>query len=68
VLKGTFMAGNGKKFDADASEPLSSGSFVRMPKEMRHLAWAKTETVIQVHGVGSFKISYVNSADDPRKK
>lgn len=68
VLKGTFMAGKGEKFDAGASEALPTGSFVRMPKEMRHFAWTKGETIIQLHGVGPFKINYVNAADDPRNK
>jgi hypothetical protein len=68
VIKGTLMVGKGEKFNADASEALPAGSFVRMPKEMRHFAWAKGETIIQVHGSGPFEINYVNAADDPRKK
>jgi hypothetical protein len=36
--------------------------------EMRHFAWAKGETIVQVHGTGPFEINYVNAADDPRKK
>jgi quercetin dioxygenase-like cupin family protein len=68
VLKGTLMVGKGGKFNADASEALPAGSFMRMPKEMRHFAWAKGETIIQVHGIGPFEINYVNAADDPRKK
>jgi hypothetical protein len=39
-----------------------------MPKGMRHYAAAKGETIIQVHGTGPFDITYVNPADDPRKK
>ena len=39
-----------------------------MPRGMRHFAWTKGETIIQVHGVGPFDINYVNAADDPRKK
>lgn len=68
VLKGTFMAGKGEKFNAEAAEALPAGSFVRMPKRMRHFAFAKGETIIQVHGMGPFEIHYVNAADDPRKK
>jgi hypothetical protein len=68
VLHGTLMVGKGDKFSAASSEALSAGSFMRMPKEMRHFAWAKGETVIQVHGIGPFEINYVNAADDPRKK
>jgi hypothetical protein len=68
VLKGTLMVGKGEKFSADASEALPAGSFARMPRGMRHFAWAKGETIIQVHGIGPFDIIYVNAADDPRKK
>jgi anti-sigma factor ChrR (cupin superfamily) len=68
VIEGTFMAGKGDKFNGDASEALPAGSFVKMPKEMRHFAWAKGETIIQLHGIGPFEINYVNSADDPRNK
>jgi quercetin dioxygenase-like cupin family protein len=68
VLKGTLMVGKGGEFKADSSETMPAGSFIRMPKKMRHFAWAKGETIIQVHGMGPFEINYVNPADDPRKK
>jgi hypothetical protein len=68
VLKGALKIGRGEKFDADKMEELPAGSFARMPKEMRHYAMTKGETVIQVHGVGPFEITYVNPGDDPRKK
>jgi quercetin dioxygenase-like cupin family protein len=68
VIQGTLMVGKGEKFDATTSEALPTGSFLRMPKEMRHFAWTKGETIIQVHGMGPFEFNYVNAADDPRKK
>src|SRR5262245_27650951 len=68
VIRGTFMLGQGDRFSADATEPLPAGSFVSMPPAMRHFAWSKGETVIQVHGMGPFEITYVNPADDPRKR
>jgi quercetin dioxygenase-like cupin family protein len=68
VIKGTFNVGRGEKFDADATKKLPAGSYVHMPKTMRHFAWAKGETIIQVHGIGPFEINYVNAEDDPRKK
>jgi quercetin dioxygenase-like cupin family protein len=68
VLQGTLMVGKGEKFDVDASEALNAGGFMSMPKDMRHFAWAKGETVIQIHGIGPFDITYVNADDDPRKK
>jgi hypothetical protein len=68
VIEGTFNVGRGEKFDRSSTQELPAGSYVRMPKKMRHFAWAKGETIIQLHGVGSFEINYVNDADDPRKK
>jgi hypothetical protein len=68
VLKGVLVVGRGEKVDKKAAKELPAGSFSKMPKGMRHYAWAKGETVIQVHGVGPFEIHYVNPADDPRKK
>jgi quercetin dioxygenase-like cupin family protein len=68
VLQGALLVGKGEKFDLSATEELPAGSYMRMPKTMRHFAQAKGETILQLHGVGPFEINYVNSADDPRKK
>jgi hypothetical protein len=35
---------------------------------MRHYAWVKGETVVQINLQGPFDIFYVNPADDPMKK
>jgi hypothetical protein len=32
-----------------------------------HFAWTNEETIVQLHGVGPWAITYVNPADDPRK-
>ena len=68
VLKGTLIVGKGEKLDPSHADELTAGSYMRMPKEMRHFAKAKGETIIQVHGVGPFDIVYVKDDDDPRKK
>jgi hypothetical protein len=68
VLQGTLGMGLGEKFDKKAGKELPAGSFSRMPKGVRHFAWAKGQTIIQVHGIGPFEIHYVNPRDDPRKK
>lgn len=68
VLSGTFVVGMGDKFDEKSMKALGAGGFARMPKHMHHFAMAKGETVIQVHGVGPFQVTYVNPADDPRTK
>jgi hypothetical protein len=35
---------------------------------MHHYALAKSEAVVQVHGMGPFALTYVNAADDPGKR
>jgi hypothetical protein len=44
------------------------GSFAVMPAGVRHFASMKGETILQLHGVGPWGITYVNPADDPRQK
>jgi quercetin dioxygenase-like cupin family protein len=68
VLKGALLVGKGDKFDPAATEEVSAGSFMRMPKTMRHFAMARGETLLQLHGIGPFEINYVNADDDPRKR
>ena len=68
VLQGTLLIGEGDKLDASKTEELTVGSFMRMPKKMHHFAIAKGETIIQLHGTEAFEITYLNPADDPRKK
>ena len=68
VIEGTFNMGRGDKFDRSATQELPAGSYVRMPMKMRHFAWAKGSTIVQVHGMGPFELNYVNESDDPRKK
>lgn len=68
VISGTFHLGMGDKLDRSATRSLGAGSVAVMPIGMRHFAWTGEETVIQVHGIGPWTITYVNPADDPRKK
>jgi quercetin dioxygenase-like cupin family protein len=68
VISGTFNVGMGEKLDTSAGRALPAGAFAFMPPGMRHFAWTKGETVIQLHGTGPWQIKYVNPADDPRNK
>ena len=63
VLQGTFQIGMGEKFDAAKLETMSPGNFVSMPKEMRHYALSKTATIVQVNGLGPFKVNWVNPSE-----
>ena len=68
VVSGTFYVGMGEKFDRTRGTPLPTGTFGALPAGMRHFAWTEGETVIQLHGVGPWRLTYVNPADDPSRK
>ena len=68
VLSGTFAVGMGEKFDKSAMKDLPVGGYVLLPAEMRHYAMAKSAAIVQVHGMGPFKLTYVNPADDPSQR
>jgi mannose-6-phosphate isomerase-like protein (cupin superfamily) len=67
VISGTLGMGMGDKLDRSAGQELTAGAYAVMPMGMRHFAWARGETVIQVSGNGPFDVNYVNPNDDPRK-
>lgn len=68
VISGTFNMGAGDTLDTSKTKALSAGSVAIMQPKTHHFAWTKEETIVQVHGVGPWAITYVNPADDPRKK
>jgi quercetin dioxygenase-like cupin family protein len=68
VLSGTFHIAAGDEFDQTKGKRLRVGSFVVMPTGMPHFAWASEETIIQLHSVGPWGVTYVNPDDDPRKR
>ena len=61
-------SGMGDKLDEAATMELPTGSFVVMSAKQSHFAMTKGETVVQLHGMGPWGITYVNPADDPRSK
>jgi quercetin dioxygenase-like cupin family protein len=66
VISGTFKVGMGKTFETKGMMALSAGGFVTAPAQMAHYATAVGPTVVQVHGVGPFVLTYVNPADMPK--
>jgi quercetin dioxygenase-like cupin family protein len=68
VLSGTLNMGIGDKLDATKTQALSAGSVVIIQPKTNHFGWTKTATVVQVHGVGPWGVTYVDPANDPRKK
>ncbi len=68
VISGTFNMGAGDKLDIAKTKALPPGGFAIMQPGTPHFAWTSEETVVQVHSVGPWGVTYVNPADDPRKK
>lgn len=68
VLSGTFNIGTGEKLDTSKGTMLKAGGYSFVAKGMPHYAWFTEETVLQLHGMGPQGVTYVNPADDPRKK
>lgn len=67
VLSGTLNFGMGEKFDESATKAMTAGTFGYWPAGVTHFVWVKGETILQVHGIGPWGITYVNPEDDPRK-
>ena len=68
VLSGTLHMGTGDKLDTKKTHAVPAGGVVIIPAKTNHFGWTKEATVVQVHGVGPWGITYVDPADDPRKK
>jgi hypothetical protein len=67
VLSGEFHVAMGDKFDESAMMTLPPKSTAVVPAHHNHYAMSKGETEVQVTGIGPFKLTYVNPADDPSK-
>ena len=68
VLSGSFNIGTGDKLDEKKGALIKVGGYSYVAKGMTNYAWFTEETVLQLHGIGPQGITYVNAADDPRKK
>jgi len=68
VISGSFNIGTGDKLDEKKGTLIKAGGYSFVAKGMTHYAWFTEATVLQLHGMGPQGITYVNPADDPRKK
>ena len=68
VIEGSLYMGVGEKFDEKAAKEIPAGGFAVMNTGTRHYAFTKKESILQIHGMGPWGITYVNAADDPRNK
>ncbi|NUQ20119.1 MAG: cupin domain-containing protein [Gemmatimonadaceae bacterium] len=65
VISGNFKVGMGSTVDAKNMMTLHAGGFVTAPANQAHYAAAQGVTVVQVHAMGPFAMTYVNPADTP---
>ncbi len=69
VIEGELNMGLGDALDETKGHSLPVAGYAKMPMNVRHFAFAgKKGAIVQLHGMGPFDITYVNPADDPRKK
>jgi quercetin dioxygenase-like cupin family protein len=68
VISGSLRLGMGDKVDVAHMTTLPAGGFITAGANMHHWARANGHTVVQVHAIGPFALTYVNAADDPSKK
>jgi len=68
VLSGTMNFGMGEKFDQKKTTALGPGSLLIMPTKMPHFVWTTEEAIAQINVMGPWTVTYINPADDPRKK
>lgn len=52
VISGALWVGLGDTFDASKLKELGPGTFASIPANVHHYAMTKTETIIQIHGIG----------------
>ena len=66
IISGTFLLGMGDTLDAARATVLKTGEFGFVEANMHHYAIARGRTVVQVHAMGPFVLTYVRAEDDPR--
>ena len=66
VISGTFRVGMGEKVERTGMVTLPAGGFVVAPANHAHYAVTRGPTIVQVHAMGPFAMTYVNPADTPK--
>lgn len=65
VLQGAFFKGMGPQFVESELQEFKPGDFSSIPPNTPHYVMARGVTVVQVHGIGPFGLTYVDPADMP---
>lgn len=62
VVQGTWSVGMGNRVNKSALEIVDLGAYAFVPTKMAHFCQSKTETILQVHGIGPFSVDLVDPA------
>ena len=68
VIEGCCYLGIGEKYDEEKAIGMPTGTFTVVKSGTAHYFFSKKGCIIQVHGNGPQKITYINSDHDPRTK
>jgi hypothetical protein len=67
VLEGTILMGEGRQWSERSLRALGPGQETTVAARQPHYVRAKGRTMAEIRSTGPFEITYVNTADDPRK-
>jgi quercetin dioxygenase-like cupin family protein len=62
VISGSVHLGFGEKFDTSKDKTITAGGFYVNPTPMPHFLWTDEECVLQVTGVGPWRLTPVDAA------
>jgi quercetin dioxygenase-like cupin family protein len=71
VVQGTWYFALGEEYKPEALQELKAGSYAFAPKGSTMFAYSPTGAIVQVHGVGPFRIHWhggLHTLDDPDAK
>ena len=68
VRSGEFLVGMGDALDQSKTMKMAPGDTGSIAAKMHHFAIAPVATELSIRAQGPFAMTYVNAADDPRKK
>jgi len=68
IISGQVSFGMGPRVRPRRMATLVPGGFVNAPARMAHYASTRSGAIVQVTSQGPFAITYVNPADDPRRR
>ncbi len=60
VLSGSIHLGFGTVFDKNNAQLLPAGTFIMIPANTPHFAWTDDAAIVQLVGLGEWKINYIS--------